>query len=161
MSCSTPTTEPGARVRFPPPLVFLFAILLGVLCRFSVTPLGIPVDRVLRVLAGLLVLASGAALIASARVLFLRSGQSPIPWRPTPSLIFAGPFRFTRNPMYLGQTLIGLGLGVALDNLWICAFTPVALLVVHFIAVLPEERYLSEKFGDGYKQYLTRVRRYV
>jgi protein-S-isoprenylcysteine O-methyltransferase Ste14 len=54
-----------------------------------------------------------------------------------------------------------LGLGVALDNLWISFFALPALAIVHFMAVLPEERYLSEKFGESYAQYLGKVRRYL
>ncbi len=100
-------------------------------------------------------------MIVSARIWFTRTGQSPTPWKPTPSLIPQGPYRFTRNPMYLGATTILLGLGVASDNLWICVLALVALGIVHVIAVLPEERYLSEKFGESYTQYRARVRRYL
>jgi len=63
--------------------------------------------------------------------------------------------------MYIGVTLVELGLGLALNNLWISLFAVPALLTVHFIAVLPEERYLSEKFGESYKVYLAQVRRYL
>ena len=63
--------------------------------------------------------------------------------------------------MYVGMTLIALGVGLAVNNLWISAFALPALVTVHFIAVRPEERYLSEKFGDSYKAYLAQVRRYL
>jgi len=63
--------------------------------------------------------------------------------------------------MYLGLTLFQVGLGLALGNLWISLFAAPALLVVHFIAVLPEERYLTAKFGEDYKTYLGKVRRYL
>jgi protein-S-isoprenylcysteine O-methyltransferase Ste14 len=72
-----------------------------------------------------------------------------------------GPYRFTRNPMYAGVTLFQLGLGLALNNVWIALFAPLSLLTVHFIAVLPEEKYLTEKFGANYKAYLRTVRRYL
>jgi protein-S-isoprenylcysteine O-methyltransferase Ste14 len=58
-------------------------------------------------------------------------------------------------------TLLQLGLGLALNNLWISLLSPVSLLVVHFLAVVPEEKYLGEKFGDSYRAYLTKVRRYL
>jgi protein-S-isoprenylcysteine O-methyltransferase Ste14 len=160
MSHSIPS-ERGARVSFPPPLVFVSGILLGVVCRYAVGPAPAPFDRTIGLVVGVAVVMIGVGLIASARILFLRTRQSPIPWKPTPELIFSGPYRFTRNPMYLGMTVIILGLGLALDILWISLFAAPALLVVHFIAVLPEERYLSEKFGDSYREYLTRVRRYL
>jgi protein-S-isoprenylcysteine O-methyltransferase Ste14 len=63
--------------------------------------------------------------------------------------------------MYIGVTCIQLGLGLAVNNLWISLLAPLSLLAVHFIAVRPEERYLTEKFGADYKAYLRSVRRYL
>ena len=154
-------TEKGAKVGFPPPLVFLGAILLGVIVQRMAVPLSLVFVPGLRIAAGVLVLACGVSLVVSARILFKRTGQSPIPWKPTPELILQGPYRFTRNPMYVGVTLFVVGLGLTLNNLWISLFAAPALLAVHFIAVLPEERYLAEKFGERYRSFLARVRRYV
>jgi protein-S-isoprenylcysteine O-methyltransferase Ste14 len=153
--------ERGARVRFPPPLVYLLAVLAGLAAGKWVAAAPVPIDRTLRITVGVLIAVAGVALAAWARIGFVRTGQSVIPWTPTPELIFQGPYRFTRNPMYVGMTLLTIGLGVALNNLWVSLFALPALLVVHTIAVLPEEKYLSEKFGDGYRTYLTRVRRYL
>ena len=155
------SAEQAARVRFPPPLVFLGAILLGVACAYLLMPAPVPVSRTVSVAGGVVLLLAGLAFIAAARIHFARTGQSPIPWKPSPSLILRGPYRFTRNPMYVGMTLIGLGVGLAVNNLWISAFALPALVAVHFIAVRPEERYLAEKFGDSYKAYLAQVRRYL
>lgn len=160
MDSSNPI-EKGAQVRFPPPLVFLGGILLGVACRYVIAPAPIPVARMISAVGGLLLLAAGLGLIVWARQLFSRTGQSPIPWKPSPELLLQGPYRFTRNPMYLGMTLITLGLGLTTDNLWIAPFALLALLTVHVIAVLPEERYLSDKFGESYTAYLAQVRRYL
>jgi len=153
--------ERGAYVRFPPPLVFLGGILLGVACEYVVVPAPVPVARAFSAIGGVLLLIAGLGFIASARTLFTRTGQSPIPWKPSPSLISQGPYRFTRNPMYLGATLVQLGVGLAFNNLWITLFAIPALLAVHFIAVLPEERYLTQKFGESYTRYLAQVRRYL
>ena len=153
--------EKGARVRFPPPLVFLAGILLGVACQRLIAPAPVPVDRMISTVGGLLLLAVGLGFIAAARRFFVRTGQNPVPWKPSPELILQGPYRFTRNPMYLGMTLITLGVGLALNNLWIALFALLALSTVHVIAVLPEERYLSEKFGERYEAFRTRVRRYL
>jgi protein-S-isoprenylcysteine O-methyltransferase Ste14 len=158
---STTDFERGARVRFPPPLVLIACIGLGVVFQRAVTPLYVPGDRTIGLAVGVLLIAIAVGLIVSARILFVRTGQSPVPWKPSPELISGGPYRFTRNPMYLGMTLFELGLGAALNNLWISLFAPLALLIVHLIAVRPEERYLSEKFGEPYKAYLARVRRYL
>ena len=124
-------------------------------------PLTIPVGRTVRVTGGAVLIAVAIGLLASALVLFRRTGQEPRPWKPTPELIPHGPYRFSRNPMYVAMTLFVVGLGIALNNLWVSLLAPVALLGVHFIAVLPEERYLAEKFGESYRGYVARVRRYI
>ena len=155
------SVERGAQVRFPPPLVFLGCILLGVAFQYVVVPAPVPVGRASSTIGGILILMAGLGFIASARILFSRTGQNPIPWKPSPELILKGPYRFTRNPMYIGITLFELGLGLTVNNLWISSLAATALLTVHFIAVRPEERYLSDKFGESYKAYLAQVRRYL
>src|SRR5207247_9553434 len=117
----------------------------------------VPVSRPVSAISGLLFLIAGVGVIASARILFQRTGQNPVPWKPSPSLILKGPYRFTRNPMYLGVTLFEVGLGLMVNNLWISLFAVPALVTVRFVAVLPDERYLSVLFGDGYMAYVNRV----
>lgn len=151
----------GALVHFPPPLVFLIFLLLGVVLQRMVRPLTIPVGRPFRVAIGMVLISLAVCLFASALILFRRTGQHPRPWKPTPEVIPNGPYRFTRNPMYVAMSLFVLGLGIAVNDLWVSLSAPVALLVVHFIAVLPEERYLTEKFGETYRGYVDRVRRYL
>lgn len=155
------SVERGARVRFPPPLIFLLCVSAGVGLRYGPAPIHAPVDSTVRLATGLAVQLLGVALVVSARILFRRTRQSPLPWTPSPVLLLEGPYRFTRNPMYVGVTLFQLGLGVTLDNVWISMLAVPALVAVHFIAVLPEERYLSEKFGEPYDRYLAQVRRYL
>lgn len=155
------SSERGANVRFPPPLIYVIWILVGVGVFYGVAPLREPADRMLFVVCGVLLILAGVAIIASARIHFTRTGQSPRPWTPSPELILQGPYKFTRNPMYVGLTSIQIGLGVGFNNLWVSLFALLSLLTTHVVAVLPEEKYLSEKFGDSYKTYLTRVRRYL
>lgn len=151
----------GAKVRFPPPAVFLLSFLFGfVLDRFLPLP-AIPVDRAARIALGVIVIAAGIVPIAWARIHFVRTKQNPIPWKPTPELIFQGPYLYTRNPMYVGMTLIQIGLGIAFNVLWSSLLALLSLAIVHLIAVRPEEAYLSEKFGQPYRDYLGRVRRYL
>jgi len=156
----TESREKGADVRFPPPLVWLGGLILGIFIDRFVLAAPFQIARAASLTIGAILMAIGAALPVSARLQFKRSGQSVRPWDPTPSLIFDGPYRFTRNPMYVGLTLFEIGLGLVLNNAWISALALPALATVHFMAVLPEERYLSGKFGDSYRDYLGRVRRY-
>src|SRR5207247_7760063 len=103
--------------------------------QYAVARAPIPGNRAIGVIAGLVLIAIALGLVASARTLFLRTGQSPIPWKPSPELILKGPYRFTRNPMYVGITLFEIGLGLVLNNLWISFFAVYALVTVHFVAV--------------------------
>jgi len=153
--------EGGAKVRFPPPLVYLISLLLGVAIRYAVGPLPVPGARYAALIASVAIVVAGLWVIADAWMLFRRTGQDPAPWKPSPELVLSGAYRFTRNPMYLGLMCIQVGLGLALSNLWICLLAGFSLLTVHFIAVLPEERYLAEKFGDSYQGYVGKVRRYL
>jgi protein-S-isoprenylcysteine O-methyltransferase Ste14 len=63
--------------------------------------------------------------------------------------------------MYVGMTVVAVGIGIAADALWVVLLAPVALLVVHFIAVRPEEAYLAERFGEDYLRFKRAVRRYL
>ena len=92
--------------------------------------------------------------------LFRRSGQSENPWKPTPQTVDRGPFRITRNPMYL-QILVCIGVAVSLMNGWILALTPLCRWVLVRFAILPEEAYLERKFGQTYLAYKRRVRRWL
>lgn len=153
--------ERGARVRFPPPLVFVLALGAGVVVERFIAATHLPIDRTPRIVLGLVLVALAIALLLSARTWFVRTGQNPAPWTPAPSLIASGPYRFSRNPMYVGMTLAQIGIGIASDVVWIAAFAPIALACVHVIAVRPEEAYLEAKFGSAYTDYKARVRRYL
>ncbi|HMI83288.1 MAG TPA: isoprenylcysteine carboxylmethyltransferase family protein [Polyangiaceae bacterium] len=151
----------GAKVRFPPPLVFVCLFGAGVALQRWATPFAVPLPPWPRILGGAVIALAGSMSVIAARVLFVRTGQNPAPWTPSPELLVKGIYIYTRNPMYLGVTLLQLGLGIALGNGWIAALAPLALLVVHVIAVRPEETYLTEKFGESYLRYKTAVRRYL
>jgi|SRR5712664_412539 len=151
----------GAKVRLPPPLAFAGFIVAGIALHYGMFRLPVPLDSVPRSLAGALVLLAGLALGTTTIVMFRRSGQDPRPWTPSPSLLRRGPYKFSRNPMYLSAMLVQAGLGLLLNNLWIVLFVLPAMIIVHVTAVLPEEAYLGEKFGASYQAYKATVRRYL
>jgi protein-S-isoprenylcysteine O-methyltransferase Ste14 len=149
-------SQGGARVRIAPPLWFALAIGLGALLpglrfRWGATAVALSVVAI----------GCGLALGGFAVGWFRRTGQDPRPWTPSPELIVQGPFRFSRNPMYVSMTLIALGIAAILGRGWIAALALAALVAVHFTAVLPEERYLADRFGEPYLRYKSRVRRYL
>lgn len=152
----TQSRQGGARVRIPPPFWFAAAILAGTLLpgfRFRAGVLG--------AILGIAAIAACLLLGLSAIGWFRRTGQDAKPWTPSPELIIRGPYRYTRNPMYLGMTLAVLGVAILAGRPWMALLAFCALAATHFTAVLPEERYLAEKFGGPYLDYKARVRRYL
>ncbi len=161
MSSPVQSRQGGARVRFPPPFVFLGFLLVGVFVHAVILPLRFPLPRSITLATGALLVVAAIALFATTLRLFRATGQHPRPWLPTPSLIVEGPYRFSRNPIYAAMTLAQIGLGLLLDNAWIVALSAASLTAVHFIAVRPEEAYLLDRFGEPYRRYLASVRRYL
>jgi protein-S-isoprenylcysteine O-methyltransferase Ste14 len=150
----------GANVRIPPPALYLAAVALAVVLHW-VWPLGFARGTSLRVVLGLAVICGGVAILGSAFSVFRRIGQHPDPRKPTPEIARDGPYRFTRNPMYLGLSLIQLGLGIALGNAWIVMLAVPTAVFIHYRAILPEEQYLEGKFGEEYASFKASVRRWI
>ena len=115
---------------------------------------------VIKVLAGALTLAS-LALMASSIGNFRRSRTSIVPVRPATTLVIAGPYRFTRNPMYVGLAALTVALSLFLDTWWAMVLLMPVLLVVRVFVIAPEERYLQRRFGADYVAYTQRVRRWL
>ena len=152
-----------AKVRLFPPGVPVITILIGVgLQRLWPLDFGFSLPAPERYWAGgVLVVGSLLGLGLWSVMLFRRSGQSVSPWKGTPEILERGPFRITRNPMYLQMVLACLGFSVILSNLWILALTPVCALILQTSSILPEEAYLERKFGQPYLDYKRRVRRWL
>lgn len=158
-----PEPRDAAAVRVFPPAVPLAAILLGVaLQRAWPLSLGFePAAPVRYALGGALALGAVLGLGLWSVVIMRRSGQSENPWKPTSEILQRGPFRVSRNPMYLQMLLVQVGFAIALWNPWILALTPLAAWALLRLAILPEEAYLERKFGEAYRDYTRRVRRWL
>jgi protein-S-isoprenylcysteine O-methyltransferase Ste14 len=158
-----PAETDAARVRVFPPGVPLIVVLLGmVLQRFWPVLPGLSLPPAVRYgLGGLIVLGSILGLGLRAVRTMRRTGQDENPWKPSPSLIEAGPYRFTRNPMYLQIVIVCVGFSLLLANPWILILTPAGALVLQELAIRPEEEYLERKFGEAYVAYKRRVRRWI
>jgi protein-S-isoprenylcysteine O-methyltransferase Ste14 len=149
-----------AGVMAPPPLIYLGGILIGLALDRWWWHCAIFGSTEWR-WSGLVLVVAGIVPIVAGRRALLAAETNVNPFKPTMSIVTAGPYRFTRNPLYLGVTLIYCGLAL-LSNTWWCfvLLVPV-LLLIHFGVVAREERYLERKFGDSYRQYRARVRRYL
>ena len=149
-----------ADVRVLPPVLYLASILLGVALAWLV-PFGFATGGRLRVFVGIDLVIAGLALIVWAFVFHRRTSQDPDPRTPSPELIGGGPYRWTRNPMYVGMALIQAGAGIALGNAWILLLLAPTLWINQRYVIEREEAYLSRRFGAPYDAYRTRVRRWL
>lgn len=104
---------------------------------------------------------AGLALALSAIVRFASRGTNVSPNKPVTALVFDGPYRFTRNPMYVGLTLIYIGITLWTTSLGALIVLVPVLLIIRFAVIAREERYLTNKFGDAYVAFTRRVRRWI
>jgi protein-S-isoprenylcysteine O-methyltransferase Ste14 len=149
-----------ANVLVPPPVAWALCVAAGWLADrvwpAPFLPRGLPLPA----LGGLLI-AIGFAIAISALVQFRRAQTSVRPDRPTSAIVEAGPYRYSRNPIYLAMFVAVGGLAVALDSLWQLAALIALYVVLRWGVVAREEAYLTRKFGAAYLDYARRVRRWI
>ena len=149
------TADDNPRVIVPPPLMVAALVGVGLLID------GGPRVGALALLGAALIGGVGLGLIVTALGLFFRSRTRPEPWRPASVLVAAGPYRYTRNPMYLGLTLIGLALALAFTSVAAALLTALAAMIIDRTVITREEAYLERRFGANYRLYCERVRRWL
>jgi len=150
------TDSPG--VHLPPPLFYAAAVIAGwVLDRRWPLPIDGPTGTVL----GWIFVAAWALLAGSAIGLFRRKHTSMIPIRPAATLVTSGPYRLTRNPMYLSLAILYIAVTLVLDSWWPLFLLPAVLAIVDRVVILREERYLASAFPQLYDEYRRRVRRWL
>jgi protein-S-isoprenylcysteine O-methyltransferase Ste14 len=148
-----------AQVALPPPLIFLGYLVSALLLQWAV-PFPLPWLVPLRILGGLL-LVLGFILDASAVREMRRLHTTPDPRQPVAALVTSGPYRFTRNPIYLGFLLVYLGFTLLAGTLWGLLLSPFLVGTVTRWIIHAEEAYLGEKFENDYTDYLSRVRQWI
>lgn len=153
----------GAAVRIPPPVAGVLTIVIGyAIGKFipilAAYELSVPGRYWI---GGAIVLVAGIVLGIWPARLFKDTGQNVTPWSETPEIIIRGPYKFTRNPMYLMMMLVNLGFAVILSEAWIVVMMPILTLVLYHIAIKHEEVYLEDQFGDSYRAYKKSVRRWI
>ena len=152
--------HPG--VNFPPPLLFVAgfaaAWLLDLLVPLRLARAG---ARDAVAVGGMTLLVLGLGVIVWGLVTFFRAKTAIIPHYPASRVVSHGPYRFTRNPMYLGMTLAYLGLSLVLNRAWPLLLLPLVLWSLLAFVIRREERYLGHAFGDEYLAYKRRVRRWI
>ena len=147
-------------IALPPLIVLGFLAAAAVL--EAIVPLPVAIAHSLaRHVAGATLAAGGFVIIAVGTRRFAAAGTNVPPTLPTTALVVDGIYGRTRNPLYLGLTLVYLGLGVAAGSLWSIGLVVPLLWVINVGVVKREERYLERKFGDAYRAYKARVRRWI
>jgi protein-S-isoprenylcysteine O-methyltransferase Ste14 len=144
---------------FRPPLIYGAAIAIGLACQWM-WPRPVRSGGGLGSLGGGLIVAA-LVLLAAAAQRFWAAG-TPVPARkPTTAIVRTGPYRFSRNPIYLAFSLLQLGIAVWLNSWWLVATLAAAVALVHYIVIQREEQYLEARFGAEYRDYKVAVRRWM
>ncbi|MEK7506376.1 MAG: isoprenylcysteine carboxylmethyltransferase family protein [Patescibacteria group bacterium] len=142
-----------------PPLIYLTGLATGIVLHL-LKPLPF-LPKNLALPFGVVIIAISVVLIALSFRAFIRAKTNIDVRKPTTSIVSAGPYRFSRNPIYLSMTLLVLGIAIWIDMLWILVALVPALLVMRFGVIAREESYLTRKFGEEYLQYKSKVRRWL
>ena len=157
----TDTSRDTPGVIIFPPLIPLSVLVVGVVLNFLV-PLGMlaHVSFLGRIVVAATAFVVGIGMVISANRIFRRIRTNARPSQPALALATTGMFTRTRNPMYVGGSLVllGVAIGFALD--WALLLLVASLPLVYYGIILREERYLERKFGDEYRRYKTKVPRY-
>jgi protein-S-isoprenylcysteine O-methyltransferase Ste14 len=139
----------------PIPEAYLVVLVVGILLHFLL-PRAIFTERWIGIALGGFLLLAGAALAVWA---VLEAADVAID---SPDRLFVtGPYAFTRNPMYVGWSLMTLGVALVVNTIWLLALMPLALAYLHVVDTRREERLLEERFGGEWTEYSANVRRYL
>jgi protein-S-isoprenylcysteine O-methyltransferase Ste14 len=142
-----------------PPLIYLGALGLGLIGGY-LWPATMAWGTA-RLAAGVILVAAGVAFGGAAVRRFVRAGTNLEVYKPATALVTDGPYQISRNPMYLTLSLVVAGIGLLANNAWILVVLIPTLAVMHVGVIVREERYLEAKFGDEYRRYKSRVRRWL
>src|SRR5262245_61677240 len=142
-----------------PPLVYLISLVLGTVIQLA---------KPWPFLRGTFAMPLGASLVVFAVALFtysvstFRAAGTPVPARkPTTMIVRTGPYRFSRNPIYLAFSLLQLGIAIGANSVWLLATLGGAVVLIHCVVIPREEQYLERKFGAQFLAYKASVRRWL
>jgi protein-S-isoprenylcysteine O-methyltransferase Ste14 len=155
-----PAAADNANAVVRPPVAWALAILAGLgldwIYPLPFIPASVPAAWI-----GAAIFVLGFGLAISAIATIRKAGSNVETVKPTTTVIAGGPYRFTRNPIYIGMFLGMIGLAVGFDSLWLLAALVPFALTIRYGVVAREEAYLERKFGTAYLDYKSRVRRWL
>jgi len=151
--------EKGFSLRLYPPVWFLIFAAAALVAN-RLLPLSFALAEATRPLALLLTLVGGLIALWAA-VLFRWHDTTAHPYAEASRLVTRGPYRYIRNPMYLGLLLLLIAIGLWLQSLSALLLSPLFILVINRCNILPEEQRLLQSFGEAYREYQSRTRRWI
>ena len=155
----TTAQQPDPRSRVFPPGIVVVAILLGVGLHYLL-PFRLIAQPAGRWIGGVLILA-WVGIAAMAVGAFRGAGTTLNPTAEVTAFVIGGPYRFSRNPMYLGLLLLQSGIAFVLGNGWVLLLTLASFVVLDRIVIVGEEGHLAAKYGAAYDDYRRKVRRWL
>lgn len=141
-----------------PPFIYLGGLFLSLVLHLR-KPLKLNLSFFRKRIAAFSII-SGVILFSQAHRTMLAAGTNVNPQQPTTTIVTDGPFRFTRNPIYIAFSAIYIGLTMLLNTFWGLITLPLVLWIIKRGVIEREETYLEQKFGDTYRQYKNRVPRW-
>jgi protein-S-isoprenylcysteine O-methyltransferase Ste14 len=146
----------------PPPLIYAVALVIGLILH-ALYPVRLVrfLPRLARIVLGFSLAGLALTIATFAIRAMMRAHTNVDPSQPTTALVVEGPFRLTRNPLYLSQTLLYAGISILVNTLWTMLLLPVILVAMRKGVIDREEQYLERKFGEQYLRYKARVRRWI
>ena len=158
MAEAAASDHPG--VKFPPPFVYIVFFLLGFVLE-RVAPIPALLPNVMAWLGGWAICVASLFFVMPAMRSFRAARTSMIPFRPASSLVTHGVYGITRNPMYLSLLLLYAGLSIFFNFWWPIVLAPALIVVMDRMVIVKEEAYLTRRFGEEYRRYGGRVRRWL
>jgi protein-S-isoprenylcysteine O-methyltransferase Ste14 len=142
-----------------PPYLFISAALIG-LALHMIFP-ALLMFGVYSKIAGVVLCAGAMAVLVKGVCAFRRAGTNVNPSAPANALVTDGPYRLSRNPLYFALVVFYTGLALLLDSFWLLVMGVPLIAVIQFGVILPEEKYLEQKFGDAYRAYKKQAPRWI
>ncbi|TPW16569.1 MAG: hypothetical protein FD130_1006 [Halothiobacillaceae bacterium] len=153
---TSPTAPDSPQVITLPPFIYLGGLAVGVILHLLKPWPFFPES--LAVSSGMVLIVTAILLAITAIRGFIHAATNIDVRKPATCIVVTGPYRFTRNPMYLAMTLLVVGIAIGFNALWILVTLIPTLLVIQFWVIRREEAYLTKKFGEEYLRYKAKVR---
>lgn len=142
-----------------PPVIFVFPFVLGMVLQWIIPVFFIP--WLARICLGFACIIPAVMILSTARKAFREHRTTLLPNHRSRALLVKGPFRYTRNPLYLGLILLYAGIAFGTESVWSLLLLPLVILWLYYGAILPEEISLEQQFGEKYIRYKKSVRRWL